>query len=714
MLYFVSVLTNVATSNGGPSTESGSSSTTGIFSAGSGRGLVQFRQEKSMDISEYRYDFDFYLTNYFEYEQGNSEPIVRGRMKANLNFWRDIGTPDDILRVIEFGYPIPFFSTPEAALFNNNKSALDNAEFVSEAINDLLSKKLIIESSVPPVVVNPLTVSVQSSGKKRLILDLRYVNHHIWKTKIHFEDWAVALQYFRKNHFMFSFDLKSGYHHIDIYPEHCKYLSFAWDFGSGSRYFSFQVLPFGLSSAPFIFTKCLRPLVKHWRNKGFFIVVYLDDGWCIAPSLSACDLISQTVKSDLLKAGLVANHEKSVWTPSQELDWLGLSWNTEKGALKVIERRVSTILTCIDELTGKLPYMTARQLAGFVGRIISLIPVTGHVAQLRTRFSTMAICEQYHWDKVFRIPGDSHIIEELFFWKKNLRVINNRYVFDYTLPQVLLYSDASHSGCGAWTRDMDDSVIEFNQSWTESEIGKSSTWRELKGVDLALRAFATRLQGKCVKVFSDNKGVEAIVKKGSMRLELHTLSVAIATFCRENNIELHVQWVPREENALADALSREVDFDDWGVSQIFFKFMDSLWGPHSVDRFADDHNAKLKTFNSKYWCPNTSQVDAFAVSWQGENNWLVPPIAPIDLVGQAVKHLKACKAQATLVIPYWPSAAFWPILFSCDSTVVSVVDKVIRFSDPSFIYVQGRNKNSIFGSDRFTSEVLCVRLNGRL
>ena len=65
-----------------------------------------------MDFSEYRYDFDFYLTNYFEYDQGNSEPIVRGRMKAKLNFWRNIGTPDDILRVIEFGYPIPHFSTP--------------------------------------------------------------------------------------------------------------------------------------------------------------------------------------------------------------------------------------------------------------------------------------------------------------------------------------------------------------------------------------------------------------------------------------------------------------------------------------------------------------------------------------------------------------------------------------------------------------------------
>ena len=72
-------------------------------------------------------------------------------------------------------------------------------------------------------------------------------------------------------------------------------------------------------------------------------------------------------------------------------------------------------------------------------------------------------------------------------------------MFDYALPQVLLYSDASHSGCGAWTRDMDDSVIEFKQSWTESEIGKSSTWRELKGVDLALRALLRVCRGNVSK-----------------------------------------------------------------------------------------------------------------------------------------------------------------------------------------------------------------------
>ena len=42
--------------------------------------------------------------------------------------------------------------------------------------------------------------------------------------------------------FMFSFDLKSGYHHVEIFPEHRQYLSFSWIFSSGvTRYFQFSV-----------------------------------------------------------------------------------------------------------------------------------------------------------------------------------------------------------------------------------------------------------------------------------------------------------------------------------------------------------------------------------------------------------------------------------------------------------------------------------------
>ena len=51
---------------------------------------------------------------------------------------------------------------------------------------------------------------------------------------------------------MIWFDLKSGYHHVGIYPDHQAFLGFVWKFPGvlSFRYFVFTVLTFGLSSAP--------------------------------------------------------------------------------------------------------------------------------------------------------------------------------------------------------------------------------------------------------------------------------------------------------------------------------------------------------------------------------------------------------------------------------------------------------------------------------
>jgi hypothetical protein len=60
--------------------------------------------------------------------------------------------------------------------FNNNKSALENSEFVNEAISELLDNGCIHAVPFQPFVVNPLGVAIQSSGKKRLILNLSELN----------------------------------------------------------------------------------------------------------------------------------------------------------------------------------------------------------------------------------------------------------------------------------------------------------------------------------------------------------------------------------------------------------------------------------------------------------------------------------------------------------------------------------------------------------
>lgn len=165
-------------------------------------------------------------------------------------------------------------------------------------------------------------------------------------------------------------------------------------------------------------------------------------------------------------------------------------------------------------------------------------------------------------------------------------------------------------------------------------------------------------------------------------------------------------WIPRESNALADYYSKLCDVDDWGVSGEFFDFIDLMWGPHTVDRFANHYNRKIVRFNSLVWVPGTEKVDAFSVNWANENNWLVPPVA---LVPRVINFLLACKASGTLIAPYWPSAPFWPMLTGDNSQVKPYVADMLLFSKDQNIFIQYLNKNTIFGSDKFNSKILAVR-----
>ena len=113
----------------------------------------------------------------FEFAESNfPRPLhysVKGRLKASIEFWHFIGAPKFILDIISDGYKIPFITTPPPVHLKNNGSALEHSDFVNGAILELLQDNRIQELIVPPEIINPLTVSVQSSGKKRLILDLR-------------------------------------------------------------------------------------------------------------------------------------------------------------------------------------------------------------------------------------------------------------------------------------------------------------------------------------------------------------------------------------------------------------------------------------------------------------------------------------------------------------------------------------------------------------
>ena len=86
--------------------------------------------------------------------------------------------------------------------------ALKNLEFVDESIKEMLRADTVKECLTKPKVLNPLSVSTK--GKKRLILDLRYINNYLFKDKIKFYDWNSFQDCLESDKgYLFKFDLKS-------------------------------------------------------------------------------------------------------------------------------------------------------------------------------------------------------------------------------------------------------------------------------------------------------------------------------------------------------------------------------------------------------------------------------------------------------------------------------------------------------------------------
>ena len=590
----------------------------------------------------------------------------------------------------------------------NNKSALHNSDFVEQAINDLLVRGLAIECDRAPIVVNPLSVST-NNNKKRLILDLRKVNLHMWKQSIKYEDIHTALQYVESNSWMIKFDIHSAYHHVDIFPEHTEYLGFSWKMNGRICFFKFLVLPFGLSTAPYIFTKLSRVLVKKWRSQGIQILMYLDDGFACANCSANMLAVTKKIKGDLIDSGFVPKNEKSQWDPVQNLEFLGIEIDTKSNKLSVPKRRIDKAFSTIQKVKDNIRYYKGtkvRLLASLVGQLISMHVVVGNMVYIMTKSISTQIAQSQHWDNVVQL--NINTIDQIEYWYRVIRVLEPKEILNIPYAhRIEMYSDASSTGYGGFSVQVMGQIS--HGMWSQEESLKSSTWRELAAVARVLDSMQKFLSYNSVKWFTDSQSVASVVSKGSMKPELQSLAMYIFNICVEKHISIEMEWIPRTLNDKADYLSRIVDYDDWGIHPLLFRDLDSLWGPHTCDWFASPHNCKINKFWSRYWCPGTSGVDAFTENWHGIHGWLCPPIA---LISRVLDQLKVCKSSGTLIIPYWPSAPFWPKIVSGGKYVNFIKDWRFLPTEKG-AYTPGSIKGNLFGVTDLSFKMLALLLDFR-
>jgi len=172
----------------------------------------------------------------------------------------------------------------------------------------------------------------------------------------------------------------------------------------------------------------------------------------------------------------------------------------------------------------------------------------------------LAIESRSAWNHIFLFP--LALLEELKFCFFNIESFNGY----YTRPLLIyllftVFSDTSDAAFGGASASLDNTVA--SDMSTIDDLGRSSTFRELKAIYYVLLSFVQHLRHKRVKIFTDNQTAARIVSVGSSNVvRLQSVAVSIFCFCFSHGIALEAQRIPRPLNERVVLLSWFVDKDD--------------------------------------------------------------------------------------------------------------------------------------------------------
>jgi hypothetical protein len=76
--------------------------------------------------------------------------------------------------------------------------------------------------------------------------------------------------------------------------------------------------------------------------------------------------------------------------------------------------------------------------------------------------------------------------------------------------------------------------------WTTDEALESSTWRELKAIELALCSFQHVFSGKSLNWYTGNQKCVTIVEAGSMKENVQAIAMSMFSMCLINGISIEI------------------------------------------------------------------------------------------------------------------------------------------------------------------------------
>ncbi|KAG8583453.1 hypothetical protein GDO81_008420 [Engystomops pustulosus] len=495
------------------------------------------------------------------------------------------------------------------------------------------------------------------NGSYRLIINLKKLNRFIKYKHFKMESIKSATPLIGKNYFLCTIDLKDAYYHVPICQDHQKYLRFTVRSPGGKiLHFQFKALPFGISSAPRIFTKIMAEVVAYLRLKGIIIVPYLDDLLLVAKTKLELKTHLQIVIGLLQDLGWVINKKKSDLKPETVKKFLGVKLDSVKQSSFLPLEKIQKIKENIS-LFQRKESCSIRAALSLLGLLTSCIQCVSW-AQNHTRTMqawTIRVWDKnpLHLDHKVKIPLS--VKHSLSWWKNPINL--KKGVWWNPNPILTIRTDASLSGWGAALAGH-----YFQGQWDSQTCSRSSNFRELKAVLETFKKGHLHIKNQHIKILSDNTTTVAYLRRqgGTKSKFLSELSHQIFRWAETHFLSLSAVHLKGTENIEADFLSRvTLDPHEWSLNPQTFREICHIWGTPTLDLFATHLNNKSPKYFSLDHRGSPTGLDAFSHTW---GSGLVYAFPPIPLIPKILQKLRTERVLLILIAPYWPKRSWFPVI----------------------------------------------------
>jgi hypothetical protein len=305
--------------------------------------------------------------------------------------------------------------------------------------------------------------------------------------------------------------------------------------------------------------------------------------------------------SILEKCGFLINLEKSVGTPEQVIEYLGLIIDSKSLSLSLRPEKIVEIIDLCGKALERVS-VSLRDIAKILGNLawaIKAIPFAqSHYRDLQAQY--IESCKQLGGSLNSTIILDKKSKQNLTWWIANVRESNGR-PMSATDPNLKIFLDASLSGWGAVLNE-----VSSRGPWTLGDKDRHINKLELLAALNGLKYFTSQVSNLSVRLMLDNfTAVHYIIKSGGTRSPaLSAISADIVDWCEKrklSNEAIQLIHLPGVLNVLADQQSRmRNESSDWKLQESTFQRIRALWEPE-IDLFASTWNRQLDRFVS--WKP---------------------------------------------------------------------------------------------------------------